>query len=254
MPQREAEPAAAPDSTLGRHASRHRLRLSCPVPPPLSGVLPVSGHSLCRLAHRMPKRAKAQPPFLIRPVLPWRARISLLAVSLLLPLGIWVMIVAPDERVMGGILIALPLWAVYGWTRMPREVIFDQAIVIRPRWGRETKIEYRDITAFGIGRLISKTGRLGWWHFANAYEFDRAARWALRSARIRPRQLSRGALQTDLSAVSAMMWTKLIGAALGLGSGLFVTSRHFEWPWWFNSFFVFCLVFVLIRIWSYRAV
>lgn len=150
---------------------------------------------------------------------------AFVAVGLLLAL-------TPDGRVVGLACAAffggLPAMALL---LSPREIEFgDSALTIQRRMLSPRQIPYRDITGYGISRITSRSGRLGWGSFENGYEVDLALQSLFEDGTISESQLDSDLLNRDLAGLDA----SLIGSVGFLGVGvLYVVVFFVGAPAWF---------------------
>lgn len=201
----------------------------------------------------------AYAPWVFRPRFPWKVRLSFVAVALLAAVGVFMAVVDPDARPMGLLIAAFSGGViVYALLSVPRAVVFGDALIIQRRLRPDRRIEYRDITGFGFGRLVARTGRLRWASFDNASEASEAFDRLIDAGVIAEAQLDDRAARNDLSFLEASVWTAVV--LFGLAALLFFGVVPLSWldaypDWVFRVVLplgTLAALFLIIRYWRYR--
>lgn len=195
-----------------------------------------------------------------RPRLTRRVRLAFFVCSAFTAVGLFLAVVEPDARAVGllcvGVFGGLPA---YGWLTLPRAVVFDEAaLTLRRRVLPDRRIAYADITSFGIGRLVARTGRFHWTPYANADEVEDAFDRLVDAGRISTEQLDGRALLNDHLQVRALVVG--FGVTVGIAALLFVGVIPSSWlagaPDWVLEVVlplaVYGLTFLVLRFGWYR--
>lgn len=201
----------------------------------------------------------ADVPWVFRPRFPWKVRLSFVVIAIAAASGVFIAAVDPDARPMG-LLVAATFGGmiVYALLSVPRSVVFGDALIIRRRLRSDKRIEYRDITGFGFGRLVARTGRLRWASFDNASEASEAFDRLIDAGVISEAQLDDRALRNDLASLEASVWEAVV--LFGLTALLFFGVIPLSWldgypDWVFRIVLplgTLAALFMIIRYWRYR--
>ena len=207
----------------------------------------------------MPPPTPPGSEWVFRPRLPWKERLALLGCGAFAALGLFLAVAEPDATLTA--LLCVGFFGGLGllvWLAVPRAVIFGDAITIRRRLRADKRIEYRDITGFGLGRLVARNGRLSWAQLENGSEVDEAVDRLIEAGVIPTDQLDDRALTNDVAGLEAGV--VMVGVLVVLSALLFfgvVPSSWFDgYPSWVLELVVplavFGVAFLVIRYWRYR--
>ena len=152
-----------------------------------------------------------------RPRLPWKVRLSMIGLSAFGALCAFMAVVDPTDwplkLLVAGLFGLLPASA---WLVVPQEVVFGDAITIRRRLLADKRIEYRDITGFGLGRLVARKGHLSWRQFDNGSEVEEVMDRLIEAGMIRLGRLDHDVMTKDIAALEAAYITTMVSTVVAI--------------------------------------
>jgi hypothetical protein len=193
-----------------------------------------------------------------RPQLPRRTRVAPYICLGFVFLGVIMVAVFPEIWGVGLLLASLGGGLMYLILLVPREIVFGDAIIIRRRLLSDKRIEYHDITGFGLSRLVSRNGSLGWHSYENADELEAILDRLIEDGVIPIAKLDDRAYVTDMAMIDAgiyamatiAIWALLLD--LGLSPPLPFATGHVPLVIGMAILAISGVFFAWLRFWRLR--